>query len=289
MSAAISLSGAQVERRRATVSAPTLVGPIAFVGGAVALVGVSLPWLSFYAGLHVITGLDGAFGSAAAVLAAVGMASALAFAVSRGQAARWAVGLAGFGVMSIAGWSGLNALATVAGTVDPLLIVAPGPGTLVLAVGGALMVATMFLPDGPTDGARTVAPASLRTALTVSLVAGGIIHLGVGQDHLAESTLVGTAIILAGIAQIAVAAVMRMKPSMRPVLAAALGLSAILVVAYAAAVTVGLPVEAHGHETLVTGHGSGAHVEAVSPIGLFTVGVQALAVSIAATLLARGR
>src|SRR5687767_7398901 len=107
MSTAMSLTGAQGHRRpRAAWSGRTLVVLLALVGGAVALVGVALPWLSFYAGLHTIAGIDGAFGSAAGVIAASGIACALAFAMSGGHVARWLIGLAGFGTVAIAGWSG---------------------------------------------------------------------------------------------------------------------------------------------------------------------------------------
>jgi hypothetical protein len=290
MSTAMSLTGAQGHRRpRAAWSGRTLVVLLALVGGAVALVGVALPWLSFYAGLHTIAGIDGAFGSAAGVIAASGIACALAFAMSGGHVARWLIGLAGFGTVAIAGWSGLNALATVRGLQDPLLVLEPGPGTLVLAVGGALMVATMFVPDAPADQRRAVSAGRLRAILTASLVAGGIIHLGVGQDHLNTSMLIGTAMIVGGAAQVAVAVAVRSRPASRLVLSSALGLSAVLIASYALAVTLGLPVEPHPHATIVAGHPSGGHVEPVSSVGLVTVGIEMLAVGIAAALLARHR
>jgi hypothetical protein len=130
----------------------------------------------------------------------------------------------------------------------------------------------------------------LRWLLVVSLVVAGLVHVAIAPEHLEESALIGAAMLAAGIAQLGLAALVQQSHS-RVALAGAAVLNCGLIGAYVAAVTIGLPAEPHPHgaASMATGHGSGGHVEAVTPLGLTTTLIEAIATGVAGILVVASR
>lgn len=115
---------------------------------------------------------------------------------------------------------------------------------------------------------RSLATASrydrwLRAGLVASLAFAGVMHLIVAPQHFAESTLMGSGFVIAGIAEIALAGAVLLTP-VRLVLAAIVVIACALIGLYTYNVMVGLPFAADQHarngsehEDGEAGHGSG--------------------------------
>jgi hypothetical protein len=82
-------------------------------------------------------------------------------------------------------------------------------------------------------------------ALVGTLLAAGIIHLVLVPEHLTESLALGLGFLGSGLAQVGLAAVLVRIRSTR-LLQLALGISVLSLAALTLAVTIGLPVVAHG-------------------------------------------
>ncbi|HEX5826093.1 MAG TPA: hypothetical protein VFY23_01115, partial [Candidatus Limnocylindrales bacterium] len=212
------------------------VGLLALGGGLLAVAGAAAPWLSFFAGLQPISGLAGTSGQLAAALGGVSALIGIVFLLSGRPALRWMLALAGFALLVLAGWSGLNLLTTLpALQADPLLVVEPGPGLPVLAVGGILVLVTLFLPaHGSTRLAVVVPEPAVRSTVTWTLAFAGIVHLAMGPEHL-SSALVGGAMIAGGLAQLVLALLVARNRTARWPLVLAVVLQASFVLAYLAA------------------------------------------------------
>ena len=123
--------------------------------------------------------------------------------------------------------------------------------------------------------------------VAVLLGAAGIAHLYLAPEHLAESTLVGVGFIAAGIVQLALAALVLLRPD-RGVLWAVIAVSAVLIIFYAWNVLLGLPIVGpdaaqHAHEGgLVIGLG-----ERIDAAGALTKAAELLTI-VGAALLLRG-
>lgn len=295
----LALSPRAAEVARPAVRTRLTVTALAVLGGSLAIVGAASPWLSFFAGLQSITGLEGLNGRLAAGLGGATVAVGLLYLATGRAGLRWSLGLLGFGLLGLTGWSGIG-LATTLGELqaNPLLVVGVGPGVPLLAAGGALVFLTMFVSLPAADGARLSVPVpALRSPLAATLAIAGIVHLAVGPEHLAESVALGTAMIAAGVGQLVLAALVRRggaastgSPAWPLILAIALNVA--LVAAYVVAVTVGLPlVDVHGDIGTVgaTGHEGLAHVDALTPLGLATVVLEVAGVACAVGIVAFGR
>jgi hypothetical protein len=127
----------------------TAAGTAAAIGGALAVAGCFLPWVTAFAGLE---GFPGVRGSNGKLLAAAGILVAAAgiWHLLRGSAwARWAAGLLGAGVAGSAGYLLLQLQATMKSLGgDSMALVGGGPGLWLVTAGGLLAFATMFLPAG---------------------------------------------------------------------------------------------------------------------------------------------
>lgn len=115
-------------------------------GGATVVLGAWLTWLSLYAGLQAYRGVDVLNGR---LLGAGGVLSVLAgmcFLRHRGVELRWGIGLLGFALLALAGWSVLQLHVIYrALSADPLLVARLGPGAIVAMLGALMIFATLFL------------------------------------------------------------------------------------------------------------------------------------------------
>lgn len=224
------------------------VAAMAGLGGALAVIGSALPWLSFYAGLQQVRGSDGQHGL---IIIALGLATVgiAALHLARGGAmTRWLLAGAGFATVAVAGYVGiglLEAFATL--SADPLLIARLEPGLGVVLLGGSAVFATVFAPadHGIVDAAARPTLSVARLALAAVLAAAGFVHLALAPEHLAQSMLLGLGFLAVGIVQVVLAPLLLVDRG-GAVLAAAFVVSLGSVLALLAATTVGLPLLGHG-------------------------------------------
>jgi hypothetical protein len=144
-------------------------GAAALAGGAAAVTGCLMPWVTAFAGLVAVRGTRGSNGwllaGAGALIAAAG-----AWHLARGgRASRWAMGLLG---AVVAGYAG-DLLIRLAGSIradgsDSMMLLRGGPGLWVVAAGGLAAFGTLFLPVSwparPARPERPARPASTKEA-----------------------------------------------------------------------------------------------------------------------------
>jgi hypothetical protein len=144
-----------------------VVSAAALAGGAAVVAGCLLPWITAFAGLVTIAGTVGDNGKALTAAGILIAAAGLWHLITSSTAARWAIGVLGVGV---AGYSG-NLLIRLASSLrggDSMMLLRGGPGLWVVAAGGLLAFATLFLPaPAPASTApASTAPASTAPAST---------------------------------------------------------------------------------------------------------------------------
>ena len=126
------------------------------VGGALSVIGASMPWMSFFAGLQPVSGLSGPSGWMIASLGAIAVAGSVVALLRGGALGRWISGLGGFGVLAVGGWAAVGLLGTLSELAgEPLLVSAIEPGLLIALLGGTLAFAVLFVPiasSGPRTG-----------------------------------------------------------------------------------------------------------------------------------------
>ena len=136
------------QRRLARPSTRATSGILALVGAVLVAVGVSLPWLSFFAGLQPITAL----GTPNGTLLFIGAAAAGTLAaVTLLRGGRWARrGLTILGIVLTA-FSAYLVVGLVSiyrdVSADPLVVAQIGPGLVVVGVGALAVLATSFIGD----------------------------------------------------------------------------------------------------------------------------------------------
>ena len=268
----------RLDRHRSAIVA------LGLIGGAAAVAGSTLPWLSLYAGLHPITGLDGLNGRVLAGLGGFALAAALAHAIRGGQGTRWLLGMSGFALAAFAGWLGVQLLGTVSElSADPLLVARLEPGLAVSIVGGSLVFATLFVP--PARDEPTVRPAlsARHLVVTATLLAAGAVHLALTPEHVAGSVLLGVGFLGTGIAQLLLAAFVARTRSVAAVQLSVV-VSAFALAALASAVTIGLPGLPHGGSL-----GPLGPVESLDDVGLLTGVLEAATLAVGISLLRSGR
>lgn len=217
------------------------------VAAGLVVVGALAPWLSFFAGLQPIRGTDGPWGLVLAGLGLAAGAIATVHLFTAHPSSRWLLAGAGFGVLTIAAPLGVMLLAEFRMlAADPLLIARIEPGLGIVLLGGSLLAATSFVPIiTPGETAPTRPAPSTRIVLAGVVLAAGLVHLLLTQEHLADSVPLGVGFLVVGVMQTAVAALLLLTRTRGPI-AAALLVSAGSAVALLAAVTVGLPLIGHG-------------------------------------------
>jgi len=233
---------------------------IAMVGAIIVLVGSTLPWATIFRGTQTLTGWDGsprylaglAVASAALTLLFLWAGRPAAFrslAVMAGLAAVLGIALASWQVAAVDASHSVSAR-----ILAPVL----GPSPFVMVAGALLLLAVTAIP---TSAARV--PASLwpRVILAGALFIAGWIHLALTPEHLGEATILGLGFLAAGLAQLALAFLVTVRPS-DLIYYAVVGLSAALIALYAIAVLKGLPFGG-GHD-----HGSGLVLGSGEPVDL---------------------
>ncbi|MEO6294538.1 MAG: hypothetical protein ABIP01_00865 [Candidatus Limnocylindria bacterium] len=129
-------------------SARTLSGSAALIGAMLVAAGVTLPWLSFFAGLQPVTAVGSPNGTllflGAAVVGVLGL-----LVIARGT--RWArrgLTIAGIVLTGFSAYLVVGLITTYREvSVDPLVVAQLGPGLAVVGVGALLVLATSFVGD----------------------------------------------------------------------------------------------------------------------------------------------
>jgi hypothetical protein len=230
-----------------------MVAVLGIVGGGMLIAGALLPWLSLYAGVDTINGLDGLNGR---VLIGAGLLSAalgVLYAARPSKHLQYGLAAFGFAVSAFAAW----VLSQLLGSYqqlqsDPFVVASLGIGTFV-ALGGALLVLGTLLVPQPaqlrirssqtsiTSVNRGDARVPLVTGIVAFLVSAAMIHLAVVGPHLEESTLYAVFFIGAAIAQLCAAMTLTATRDRRVLLTIAAG-NALVIMVWALSRTVGLPI-----------------------------------------------
>src|SRR5579859_991052 len=214
-------------------------GAIAMLGAAVAIAGSVLPWVTIFAGTETLTGWDGNPRYLAGIALAGAALTVLFFHAGRPIAVRR---LATIAALVVVGGTAMDILSVkavassqsvTARLLDPSL----GPGPFVMLAGGLALLAVVGIP-----ASVTAVPAGLwlRMLLAGALFVTGWIHIALVPEHLAESMILGLGFLIAGVAQLALAAAISLRPS-AVAYYAVVALNAALIVLYTIAAVKGLP------------------------------------------------
>ncbi len=202
-------STARTYRLALLLSRPAVGAGLGVLAGGLIVLGVSLPWISTFAGLVSLSGLDALNGRVLLTLGALIVVAALVSLNGVPTVARWSVGLLGFLAVLWAGYLLINLLAEVRGA-DGMTLPAVGPGLPLALVGGVLALGVLFLPheptlvkDGATTGATGASPSAApfrstwpsRCAVVFATVAA-VAHIPVTPDHLKEAPYIGIGFLL---------------------------------------------------------------------------------------------
>jgi hypothetical protein len=233
----------------------------AIAGGAIAVVGSALPWVTIFRGTQTLTGWDGS-GRYLAGLAVASVAITLLFLRTGRPAAFRRLAIVTGSAVAVGSALDIWQVATSASTrslgvqiLDPVL----GPGPFVTLAGAVLLLAVVVIPAA---GAKVPAGLWPRVGLAGALFIAGWIHLALTPEHLGESTVLGVGFLVSGLAQLSLAGVIAVRPSDLAYYAV-VGLSVALVVLYGIAVFKGLPFGGeHDHASgLILGSGEPVDVE----------------------------
>jgi hypothetical protein len=230
-----------------------VVAVLAVAGGSLLIAGSLLPWLSLYAGIDPISGIDGLNGRVLVSTGAVSAAAGLIYIRRPSKQLQYGLAALGFVASGFAAWVVSQVLGSYQQLQsDPLVLASLGAGTFV-ALGGALMVLGTLLVPRHADAGRgrnrqaTVVSAQrdartvLLTGVVAFLVSAAMIHLVVVGPHLQESTLYAAFFVGAAVAQLVAAMTLTMSRHRRWLMAVALG-NALVIVVWAVSRTVGLPI-----------------------------------------------
>ena len=124
---------------------------IAALGGLAIAAGACLPWMSYFAGLIPLHGLLGINGRLMVLAGVLGLLAAAALTRRRASRfqfiARWSAGVLGFVVVVAAAWllEGVRELTRVQAS-NAMLAPRPGPGLIVVLLGGAMLLLAATIP-----------------------------------------------------------------------------------------------------------------------------------------------
>lgn len=260
---------------------------VAISGAAIGLVlvgvGSALPWIVLFRGLQPQPGflLDGGKLAGLAIASVVALLVAARFGGARVFRIAAIVGALVIVADSLLIAARIAAYVADPGPAGPLTQPSSGPGSIVMAVGGTLLlVAAAIAPLGAGALAKGLI---LRIALAATLFVAGWIHLLLTPEHLGDSAVLGTGFLLAGLGQVALAGIILARPrdwTSYVIVAVNVGLIAI----YVNAVLLGLPLGADDHHAagLVLGAG-----EPVDVFGALTTVAQVIGVALALRQLGR--
>lgn len=247
---------------------PRLLATLALAALALLAVGAgsALPWVVLFAGLRPLPGFVLEGGPLAAVAVAGLALPAVAAREGGARVLRPLAVLAGVAVAVAAVTAGIRIAVFVAdpGPAGPLSQPAAGPGAWLTAAGGVLVAATAIV--APVPHRRLGRSGGLRLALAVLLFVAGGIHLLLTPEHLGQSPVLGAGFLAAGLAQLALAAVLVAGVGRADDLvpAATVAVDVALVALYGYAVLVGLPFGGGDEE-----HAAGLVLGAGEPVDLW--------------------
>jgi hypothetical protein len=270
-------------RPRVRMGSRAPIAAMAGIGGALTVIGGLAPWLSFFAGLQPVRGIDGSYGLAVVVLGLLAVVTAGLHLIPGRAATRWLLGGLGFAILAISGYLGITLLMEFSVlAADPLLIARIEPGLGIALLGGSLLGATLFAPEETvTEAHSTRGVAGLHLGLAALLLVAGSIHLVLAPEHLADSTVLGIGFLAVGIIQVVVAPLLLIDPNRR-FLSVALAISALSALALLAAVTLGLPFVGHGEDMGLMGP-----VETLDDLAALTLVAEVTAALLSIRLLRR--
>lgn len=239
---------------------------LGLAGSGLVVVGVVLPWLSTFQGLIHQSGWGTQNGTVLFFAAVVAAVLAVGQVVGATTVLRWLLALIGFGIAGFGGYL-LIQLYSVSAQLDGMAFGSRGPGLFVVAAGGVLVFATVFLrmpaahPEASVTaspnavaGARSnrftllaamVAPlgSPLRYPAAVLALTAGLAHVPVTPTHLQEAPYIGVLFILLTVACVLLAALLLIADSVA-VWATVGGICLLAVAAYIISRTIGLPLMA---------------------------------------------
>jgi hypothetical protein len=230
-----------------------LVAVLAVAGGSLLIAGSVLPWLSLYAGIDPISGIDGLNGRVLAGTGAVSAAAGLIYLWQPSKQLQYGLAALGFVASGFAAWVLSQALGSYQQLQsDPFVVASLGSGTFVALAGALMVLGTLLVPrsaHASRERSRhmTVPPAQrdartvLLTGVVAFLVCAALIHLAVVGPHLEESGLYAAFFICAAVAQLVAAMTLTVTRNRRWLMAIALG-NALIIVVWAVSRTVGLPI-----------------------------------------------
>ena len=252
---------------------------ISFAAIGLVLVGIgsALPWIVLFRGLQPQPGflLDGGKLAGLAIASVVALLVAARFGGARVLRIAAIVGAMIVVADSLLITSRIAAYVADPGPAGPLTQPSSGPGSVVMALGGAMLLVAAAV--APLRVGALAKGLILRIALAAALFVAGWIHLLLTPEHLGESAVLGIGFLLAGLGQVALAGIVLARPrdwTSYVIVAVNVGLIAV----YANAVFIGLPFGADDHHAagLVLGAG-----EPVDVFGALTTVAQVIGVALA--------
>lgn len=136
------------ERRMARPSPRQLAGTFAIGGGLLTAVGVTLPWLSLFAGLQPISALGTTNGTILLVAAAASALLGIALIVRPSAWSRRVLALTGVALTAFSAYLAVGLVGTYRDvSADPLMLAQPGPGLVLVVIGSVLVLSTALMRD----------------------------------------------------------------------------------------------------------------------------------------------
>jgi hypothetical protein len=115
------------------------------IGGALAMIGASLPWLTLYAGLHSYPGIIGVYGWLIFGIGAVALICGLLAIRSKPRWLGRSSAILGIALLAFTAWLFQGLMQIVHRPEAVMLVPRPGPGLFVAASGAAIIAVTSLL------------------------------------------------------------------------------------------------------------------------------------------------
>ena len=219
---------------------------LAIIGLLLVVLGAALPWITIYHGLTTVSGFAGdgspllGLALGAVLLGGLYLRSGrpLPLKVLAAIAASLTAGYAAYDVVRIARY------VVDPGPAGPLAAPVFGPGSVIVVLGGLLLLAAVVL----TPSKRRDLPVGMALPLlaAVALFTAGWIHLMLTGEHLDEATILGLGFLLAGLVQVGLAIMIGTRPRDLAYYGV-VAVNAALIFLYGYAVLKGLPLGGHDH------------------------------------------
>lgn len=194
-----------VPAAKAALTGRLAVAGAAVTGGALVITGAFRPWLSTFAGLIAYPGVTGANGRILAGAGAAVVAIALWYALRGGNHVRWALGGAGFALVTFNAYLLIQLRATIDSLANTMAFARAESGLYVAGAGALLVFATLFLPGEGTTRDDTAPDVAVRARFAgreglrskarwlaiPALVTAGAVHVPIMFEHLHEVPYLG--------------------------------------------------------------------------------------------------